>query len=110
MVPGALRVLPRVTDFLMDGIALGDAAIAGLEIGVHYYSIGVGLLLALTSGPISVLSRDVGADTPTGVNRARAIDMARHRPVGPADRFGVGLGRTARCVAHGRFANDRPGE
>jgi putative MATE family efflux protein len=72
MVTGALRVLLRVTDFLMVGIALGDAAIAGLEIGFQYYFIGFGLALALSSGTISVVSRELGADNPTGANRAVA--------------------------------------
>jgi putative MATE family efflux protein len=50
-----------VADFLMVGIALGDAAIAALELGFQYYFIAFGLSLALTSGTISVVSRFVGA-------------------------------------------------
>jgi len=61
MVTGALRVLLRVADFLMVGIALGDAAIAGLELGYQYYFIGFGLSLAVSSGTISVVSRLQGA-------------------------------------------------
>jgi putative MATE family efflux protein len=57
MVTGGLRVLLRIADFLFVGIALGDAAIGGLEIGFQYYFIGFGLSLALTSGTISVVSR-----------------------------------------------------
>ena len=57
MVTGGLRVLLRLADFLFVGIALGDAAIGGLEIGFQYYFIGFGLSLALTSGTISVVSR-----------------------------------------------------
>ncbi|ELZ28206.1 MATE efflux family protein [Halosimplex carlsbadense 2-9-1] len=64
MVTGALRVLLRVADFLMVGIALGDAAIAGLELGFQYYFIGFGLSLAVSSGTISVVSRLQGADRP----------------------------------------------
>ncbi|WP_135365946.1 MATE family efflux transporter [Halosimplex halophilum] len=64
MVTGALRVLLRVADFLMVGIALGDAAIAGLELGFQYYFIGFGLSLAVSSGTISVVSRLQGADQP----------------------------------------------
>jgi putative MATE family efflux protein len=70
MVTGGLRVLLRMADFLFVGIALGDAAIAGLEFGFQYYFIGFGLALALTSGTISVVSRLQGAG-----ERARA-DLA----------------------------------
>ena len=61
MVTGGLRVLLRMADFLFVGIALGDAAISGLEFGFQYYFIGFGLALALTSGTISVVSRLQGA-------------------------------------------------
>ncbi len=67
MVTGGLRILLRLADFLMIGIALGDAAIAGLELGFQYYFLGFGLSLALTSGTISVVSRLQGAG-----RRARA--------------------------------------
>ena len=67
MVTGGLRVLLRMADFLFVGLALGDAAIAGLELGFQYYFIGFGLSLALTSGTISVVSRLQGAG-----ERARA--------------------------------------
>jgi putative MATE family efflux protein len=70
MVTGGLRVLLRMADFLFVGIALGDAAIAGLEFGFQYYFVGFGLALALTSGTISVVSRLQGAG-----ERARA-DLA----------------------------------
>ncbi|MEF8776284.1 MAG: MATE family efflux transporter [Haloarculaceae archaeon] len=61
MVTGGLRVFLRMADFLFVGLAIGDAAIAGLEIGFQYYFIGFGLSLALTSGTISVVSRLQGA-------------------------------------------------
>jgi putative MATE family efflux protein len=64
MVTGGLRVLLRVADFLMVGIAVGDAAIAALELGFQYYFVGFGLSLALSSGTISVVSRLQGADEP----------------------------------------------
>ncbi|WP_336001170.1 MATE family efflux transporter [Halorientalis halophila] len=64
MVTGGLRVLLRVADFLMVGIAVGDAAIAALELGFQYYFLGFGLSLALSSGTISVVSRLQGADQP----------------------------------------------
>jgi putative MATE family efflux protein len=57
MVTGGFRVLLRVADFLMVGIAIGDEAIAALELGFQYYFIGFGLSLALSSGTISVVSR-----------------------------------------------------
>jgi putative MATE family efflux protein len=63
-------VLLRLADFLFVGIALGDKAIAGLELGFQYYFIGFGVSLALTSGTISVVSRLQGAG-----ERARA-DLA----------------------------------
>jgi putative MATE family efflux protein len=61
MVTGGLRVLLRLADFLMVGVALGDAAIAGLELGFQYYFVGFGLSLAVSSGTISVVSRLQGA-------------------------------------------------
>jgi putative MATE family efflux protein len=70
MVTGALRVLLRVADFLMVGLALGDAAIAGLELGFQYYFIGFGLSLAVSSGTISVVSRLQGGDRPARANLA----------------------------------------
>lgn len=70
MVTGALRVFLRTADFLFVGIAVGDAGLAGLELGFQYYFIGFGLALAVTSGTISVVSRLQGAG-----ERARA-DLA----------------------------------
>jgi putative MATE family efflux protein len=61
MVTGGLRILLRLADFLMVGIALGDAAIAGLELGFQYYFLGFGLSLAVSSGTISVVSRLQGS-------------------------------------------------
>ncbi|WP_049916903.1 MATE family efflux transporter [Halogeometricum pallidum] len=62
MVTGGMRTLLRIADFLMVSIALGESAVAGLELGFQYYFIPFGLALALTSGTISVVSRFVGAD------------------------------------------------
>ncbi|ADQ65818.1 efflux protein, mate family [Halogeometricum borinquense DSM 11551] len=62
MVTGGMRTLLRIADFLMVSIALGNAAVAGLELGFQYYFIPFGLALALTSGTISVVSRFVGAN------------------------------------------------
>jgi putative MATE family efflux protein len=70
MVTGGLRVLLRIADFLMVGLALGDAAIAGLELGFQYYFVGFGLSLAVSSGTISVVSRLQGADRPARANLA----------------------------------------
>jgi len=70
MVTGGLRVLLRVADFLMVGVALGDAAIAGLELGFQYYFVGFGLSLAVSSGTISVVSRLQGADRTDRANLA----------------------------------------
>jgi putative MATE family efflux protein len=64
MVTGGLRVFLRMADFLFVVFAIGDAAIAGLEIGFQYYFLGFGLSLALTSGTISVVSRLQGAGEP----------------------------------------------
>jgi len=64
MVTAGLRILLRLVDFLMVGIALGDAAIAGLELGFQYYFLGFGLSLAISSGTISVVSRLQGSDQP----------------------------------------------
>jgi putative MATE family efflux protein len=62
MVTGGMRTLLRVADFLMVSFALGEAAVAALELGFQYYFIPFGLALALTSGTISVVSRFVGAE------------------------------------------------
>ncbi len=70
MVSGGLRILLRLADFLMVGIALGDAAIAGLELGFQYYFVGFGLSLAISSGTISVVSRLQGGDRPARANLA----------------------------------------
>jgi len=70
MVTGVFRVLQQVADFAMVGLAVGDSAIAGLEIGFQYYFIAFGLALALSSGTISVVSRYRGAAEPTRANRA----------------------------------------
>jgi len=70
MVTGAFRVLLRFSDFLFVGLALGDAAIAGLELGFQYYFFGFGLSLALTSGTISVVSRLQGAGESERANLA----------------------------------------
>jgi putative MATE family efflux protein len=70
MVTGGLRVLLRIADFLMVGIALGDAAIAGLELGFQYYFVGFGLSLAVSSGTISVVSRLQGAGEPARADLA----------------------------------------
>jgi len=61
MVTGGLRVLLRMADFVFVGLAVGDAAIAGLELAFLYYFVAFGLSLALTSGTISVVSRLQGA-------------------------------------------------
>ncbi|WP_424016980.1 MATE family efflux transporter [Halorientalis pallida] len=61
MVTGGLRILLRIADFLMVGIAIGDTAIAALELGFQYYFLGFGLSLALSSGTISVVSRLQGS-------------------------------------------------
>lgn len=70
MVTGGLRILLRIADFAMVGLALGDAAIAGLELGFQYFFVGFGLSLAVTSGTISVISRLQGADEPERANLA----------------------------------------
>ena len=70
MVTGGLRILLRLADFLMVGIALGDAAIAGLELGFQYYFVGFGLSLAVSSGTISVVSRLQGSDQSGRANLA----------------------------------------
>jgi putative MATE family efflux protein len=61
MVTGGMRTLLRVADFLMVSVAVGQAAVAGLEIGFQYYFVPFGLALAVTSGTISVVSRFHGA-------------------------------------------------
>ena len=61
MVTGGMRTLLRISDFFMVSLALGDEAIAALELGFQYFFIPFGLSLALTSGTISVVSRFKGA-------------------------------------------------
>ena len=62
MVTGGMRTLLRVADFFMVSLALGPAAVAGLEFGFQYFFVPFGLGLALTSGTISVVSRFKGSD------------------------------------------------
>lgn len=61
MVSGGMRTVLRITDFFMVSLALGDAAVAGLELGFQYYFIGFGVALGLSSGTISLVSREIGA-------------------------------------------------
>ncbi|MGD8322614.1 MAG: MATE family efflux transporter, partial [Gemmatimonadota bacterium] len=61
MVTGGIRTVLRATDFFMVSLALGDAAVAGLEFGFQYYFIGFGLALGISSGTISVVARAKGA-------------------------------------------------
>ena len=70
MVTGGMRTSLRIADFLMVGIAIGGAAIAGLELGFQYYFIAFGLSLALSSGTISLVSRDIGAGRPADADFA----------------------------------------
>jgi putative MATE family efflux protein len=62
MVTGGMRTLLRVADFFMVGRAMGDQAVAALELGFQYFFIPFGLSLGLTSGTISVVSRFEGAE------------------------------------------------
>lgn len=61
IITGAFRVLIRISDFVLIGLALGNVGIAALELGFQYYFIPYSLSLALTSGTISVVSRYTGA-------------------------------------------------
>ncbi|MFB6220175.1 MAG: MATE family efflux transporter [Halolamina sp.] len=62
MVTGSLRTLLRTADFFMVSLALGPAAVAGLQFGFQYFFIALGLSLAVSSGTISVVSRFYGAE------------------------------------------------
>ena len=75
MVTGGMRTLLRVADFLMVGVAAGEAAVAGLELGFQYYFIPFGLALALTSGTISVVSRFLGAGEPARADLAIKVSL-----------------------------------
>jgi len=61
MVTGSMRTVLRTADFFMVSLALGPAAVAGLQFGFQYYFIALGLSLAVSSGTISVVSRFHGA-------------------------------------------------
>ena len=75
MVTGALRTFLRTADFLMVGQAIGASAVAALELGFQYYFIPFGLSLALTSGTISVVSREIGAGAPDRANTSIAVSL-----------------------------------
>jgi Na+-driven multidrug efflux pump len=75
MVTGALRTFLRTADFLMVGQAIGASAVAALELGFQYYFIPFGLSLALTSGTISVVSREIGAGQPERANTSIAVSL-----------------------------------
>jgi putative MATE family efflux protein len=62
MVTGSLRTLLRTADFFMVSLALGPAAVAGLQFGFQYFFIALGLSLAVSSGTISVVARFYGAE------------------------------------------------
>jgi putative MATE family efflux protein len=62
MVTGSLRTILRTADFFMVSLALGPAAVAGLQFGFQYFFIALGLSLAVSSGTISVVSRFHGAE------------------------------------------------
>jgi putative MATE family efflux protein len=62
MVTGGMRTVLRTADFLFVSIAVGETAVAALELGFQYYFIPFGLALAVTSGTISVVSRFKGAE------------------------------------------------
>ncbi len=69
MIIGGLRILLRIIDFLMVSYAYeSDAGLAGMTIAFHYYFIGFGLALALSSGTISVVARYLGARKPSEAN------------------------------------------
>jgi putative MATE family efflux protein len=62
MIIGGMRILMRIADYLMISYAYEtDAAVAGVTIGFQYYFIGFGLALALSSGTLSVVARQLGA-------------------------------------------------
>jgi putative MATE family efflux protein len=61
MVTGGMRTLLRAVDLLMVSLALGEAAVGGLEIGFQYYFLGFGTALGLSSGTISLVARAKGA-------------------------------------------------
>jgi len=62
MITGGMRTLLRTADFFMVSLALGEAAVAALELGFQYYFVPFGLALAVSSGTISVVSRFKGAE------------------------------------------------
>ncbi|MFB6109378.1 MAG: MATE family efflux transporter [Halodesulfurarchaeum sp.] len=70
MVTGALRTVLRTADFFMVSLALGPAAVAGLQFGFQYFFIAFGLSLSVSSGTISVVSRLHGAGEYTRANLA----------------------------------------
>lgn len=75
MVTGGLRTVLRALDFFMVSLALGDAAVAGLEIGFQYWFVGFGLSLGVSSGTISVVSRLKGAGEHRDADLALKISL-----------------------------------
>jgi len=75
MVTGGMRTLLRALDFFMVSLALGDAAVAGLEIGFQYWFVGFGLALGVSSGTISVVSRLKGAGQHEAADLALKISL-----------------------------------
>ncbi len=62
MIIGGMRILMRIADFLMISYAYEtDAAVGGVTLVFPYYFIGFGLALALSSGTLSVVARQLGA-------------------------------------------------
>lgn len=60
-ITSTLRTLLRTTDFFLVSLALGDAAIAGLEFGYQYYFLTLTVGMFIANGTISVVSRFIGA-------------------------------------------------
>lgn len=67
---GLARTSQRTADFVMVGIAIGPAAIAGMGFAFAYWSIAIGVGFSLANGGMTFLSQRFGADDERGFDLA----------------------------------------
>lgn len=70
VVTGLARESQRTADFVMVGIAIGPAAIAGLGFAFAYWMVAIAVAYSLANGAMAFLSQRYGADDMPGMDLA----------------------------------------
>ncbi len=70
IITGLARTSQRTADFVMVGIAIGPAAIAGMGFAVAYWAIAIGIGFSMANGGMTFISQRFGADDPVGLDLA----------------------------------------